>query len=150
MTSTEFKLWELALKQLLKEALPDLHADPNTAKDTNGMPITIEHLSGEGQWSLALIQAAVIPVKALDRVKDVAEKAFFTLQPEGPSEPYSKIKQLPSEPFMKFVERLTRAIEIQVKKENAREEVLEEMAFTNANEQCRAAILSLPLEPPLH
>ncbi|KAL9844605.1 uncharacterized protein GJ701_008549 [Geothlypis trichas] len=148
MTSTEFKLWEISWKQLLKEALPSLQADPNTARDANGVPITIEHLSGEGQWSSASIQATAIPEVVLERVKEAAEKAFFSLQPEGPFEPYSNIKQLASEPFLKFVERLTRAIEIQVKKENAREEVLEEMAFTNANEQCRAAILSLPLEPP--
>lgn len=68
MTSTEFKLWEMARKQLLKEALPDLHADPNTAKDASGMPITIEHLSGEGQWSLAPTQAAAIPLEVLKRV----------------------------------------------------------------------------------
>ncbi|XP_068034817.1 olfactory receptor 14J1-like [Anomalospiza imberbis] len=45
-TDLEFKLWEVAWKQLLKEALPDLHADPNTAKDASGVTITIEHLSG--------------------------------------------------------------------------------------------------------
>uniref|UniRef100_A0A8D2QGY0 Retroviral nucleocapsid Gag protein p24 C-terminal domain-containing protein n=1 Tax=Zonotrichia albicollis TaxID=44394 RepID=A0A8D2QGY0_ZONAL len=147
MTSTEFKLWESALKQLLKDALPSLQADPNTAKDNNGNPITIDHLCGEGQWSSPSVQAAAIPAETLEKVKEAAEKAFFSLQPEGPFEPYSKIKQLPSEPFVKFVERLTRAIEIQVKKENAREAILEEIVFTNANEQCRAAILSLPMEP---
>ncbi|XP_074392300.1 uncharacterized protein LOC141728298 [Zonotrichia albicollis] len=121
MTSTEFKLWESALKQLLKDALPSLQADPNTAKDNNGNPITIDHLCGEGQWSSPSVQAAAIPAETLEKVKEAAEKAFFSLQPEGPFEPYSKIKQLPSEPFVKFVERLTRAIEIQVKKENASE-----------------------------
>lgn len=40
------------------------------------------------------------------------------------------------------------AVEQQVPKEHAREEVLEEMAFANANEQCRAAILLLSWEPP--
>ncbi|RMC04155.1 hypothetical protein DUI87_18973 [Hirundo rustica rustica] len=68
-------------------------------------------------------------------------------QPDGLFQPYSKIKQLPSEPFVTFVERLTRAIELQVKKEGAQEQVLEEMALTNANEQCKAAILSLPMDP---
>ncbi|RMC16639.1 hypothetical protein DUI87_06577 [Hirundo rustica rustica] len=46
-----------------------------------------------------------------------------------------------------FVERLTRAIELQVKNEGAQEQVLEEMAQANADEQCKAAILSLPMEP---
>lgn len=31
---------------------------------------------------------------------------------------------------------------------HAREEVLEDMAFANANERCQNAILSLPMEPP--
>ncbi|RMC06990.1 hypothetical protein DUI87_16443 [Hirundo rustica rustica] len=58
-----------------------------------------------------------------------------------------EIPLLPSEPFVTFVEQLTRAIELQVKDEGAQEQVLEEMVLTNANERCKAAILSLPLEP---
>ncbi|RMC19211.1 hypothetical protein DUI87_03816 [Hirundo rustica rustica] len=46
-----------------------------------------------------------------------------------------------------FVGRLTRAIELQVKNEGAQEQVLEEMALANANERCKAAILSLSREP---
>ncbi|RMB95375.1 hypothetical protein DUI87_28363 [Hirundo rustica rustica] len=68
-------------------------------------------------------------------------------QPNKSFQPYSKIKQLPSEPFVLFVERLTQAIELQVKNEGAQEQVLEEMALANANEQCKAAILSLSIEP---
>ncbi|RMC07074.1 hypothetical protein DUI87_16530 [Hirundo rustica rustica] len=51
------------------------------------------------------------------------------------------------EPFVAFVERLTSAIELQVKNEGAQEQVLEEMALANANEWCKAAILSLSIEP---
>ncbi|RMC19369.1 hypothetical protein DUI87_03979 [Hirundo rustica rustica] len=57
-----------------------------------------------------------------------------------------EIPLLPSEPFVAFVERLTSAIELQVKKEGAQEQVLEEMALDDANEQCKAAILSLPMD----
>ncbi|RMC04588.1 hypothetical protein DUI87_18835 [Hirundo rustica rustica] len=39
-----------------------------------------------------------------------------------------------------FVERLTRAVELQVMNEGAQEQVLEEMALTNANEQLHAAV----------
>ncbi|RMC18980.1 hypothetical protein DUI87_03579 [Hirundo rustica rustica] len=76
-----------------------------------------------------------------------AIKNRFFSKPDGSSQPYSKIKQLPSEPFVTFVERLTRAIELQVKNEGAQEKVLEEMALADANEERKAAILSLPLEP---
>ncbi|RMC20425.1 hypothetical protein DUI87_01275 [Hirundo rustica rustica] len=71
----------------------------------------------------------------------------------GDSEWVSVLKQaqeiplLPSEPFVTFVEQLTRTIELQVKEEGAQEQVLEEMALANANEECKAAILSLPMEP---
>ncbi|RMC04365.1 hypothetical protein DUI87_19184 [Hirundo rustica rustica] len=68
-------------------------------------------------------------------------------QPDRSFQPYSKIKKLPSEPFVTFVERLTRAIELQVKNEGAQEQVLEEMALADANEWCKAAILSLSIEP---
>ncbi|RMC07923.1 hypothetical protein DUI87_15394 [Hirundo rustica rustica] len=61
-------------------------------------------------------------------------------------QPYSKIKQIPSEPLGTFVEQLTRAIELQVKNEGAQEQVLEEMALADADKQCKAAILSLSIE----
>ncbi|RMC18046.1 hypothetical protein DUI87_04924 [Hirundo rustica rustica] len=57
-----------------------------------------------------------------------------------------EIPLLPSEPLVAFVEQLTQAIELQVKEEGAQEQVLEEMALADANEQCKAAILSLSLE----
>ncbi|RMB95399.1 hypothetical protein DUI87_28120 [Hirundo rustica rustica] len=68
-------------------------------------------------------------------------------QPDKSFQPYSKIKQLPSEHLVTFVERLTRAIELQVKNEGAQEQVLEEMALADANRQCKAAILRLSIEP---
>ncbi|RMC17341.1 hypothetical protein DUI87_05922 [Hirundo rustica rustica] len=68
-------------------------------------------------------------------------------QPNKSFQPYSKIKQLPSEPLITFVERLTRAVELQVKNKGTQEQVLEEMALADANEQCKAAILSLSIEP---
>ncbi|RMC07012.1 hypothetical protein DUI87_16465 [Hirundo rustica rustica] len=58
-----------------------------------------------------------------------------------------KIPLLPSEPFVTFVEQLTSAVELQVKEEGAHEQVLEEIALANANEWCKAAILSLSMEP---
>ncbi|RMC20194.1 hypothetical protein DUI87_01040 [Hirundo rustica rustica] len=72
---------------------------------------------------------------------------IFAIQPDGSFQPYSKIKQLPSELLVTFVERLTRAIELQVKSEGAQEQVLEEIALADANERCKAAILSLSIEP---
>ncbi|RMC20417.1 hypothetical protein DUI87_01267 [Hirundo rustica rustica] len=106
----------------------------------------MEHLCGDDEWVSALKQAQEIPLAVLERIKDAASKAFSSIQPNGSFQPCRKIKQLPSEPFIKLVERLTRAIELQVKEEGAQEQVLEEMALANANEECKAAILSLLME----
>ncbi|RMC09903.1 hypothetical protein DUI87_12690 [Hirundo rustica rustica] len=77
------------------------------AVDINNLPIRLEHLCGDGEWVTALKQAQEIPLAVLERIKDAALKAFFSIQPDGSFQPYSKIKQLPSEPFVTFLERLT-------------------------------------------
>ncbi|RMC18122.1 hypothetical protein DUI87_05002 [Hirundo rustica rustica] len=135
------------MEKRLRDLLPELWQNPETAVDNNNLPIRLEHLCGDGEWVSALQQAQEIPLAVLEHIKGAALKAFFSIQPDGSFQPYSNIKQLPSEPFATFVEQLTRAIELQVKNEGAQEQVLEEMALTNVNKQCKAAILSLPLEP---
>lgn len=109
----EFWLWEVAWKRLLRDSLPVLWQDPGMAVDNNNLPICMDHLYGEGEWALAPKEAQDIPVTVLECVKDAATKAFFSLRPDSLLQTYSKMKQLPSEPFLKFVERLTRAIELQ-------------------------------------
>ncbi|TRZ17356.1 hypothetical protein HGM15179_009715 [Zosterops borbonicus] len=146
-SSAEYQLWEASWKSLLRDALPSLLRDPVTAADKKGVKITIDHLCGEGPWVLAPTQASDIPVPTLERVKEAAQRAFFSMQPLVPLPHYSKIFQGPNEPYLQFVEKLIRAVEFQVRREHAQEAILEEMAFLNANEKCRAAILSLPLDP---
>ncbi|RMC22143.1 hypothetical protein DUI87_03016 [Hirundo rustica rustica] len=148
LDSTEFKLWEAAWRQLLREALPSLLADPETAIDENGNALTLEQLMGEGRWTDLTDQASSIPIKALQTIREHAVTAFFSMVPDGPIIPYYKIVQGTKEAFTKFVERLTRAIEVQVSEVAVREGILREMVFANANNLCRTAILSLPLDPP--
>ncbi|RMB93599.1 hypothetical protein DUI87_30298 [Hirundo rustica rustica] len=148
MNSTEFKLWEAAWRQLLWDALPGLLTDPETAADEDGNALTLDRLLGEGHWGAPIDQATTIPPKALHIVRDHALTVFFGMVPDGPVIPYSKITQGPKESFTEFVERLTRAIEIQVPNASVREGILREMAFANSNAVSRNAILSLPLDPP--
>ncbi|RMC22097.1 hypothetical protein DUI87_02969 [Hirundo rustica rustica] len=148
LDSTEFKLWEAAWRQLLREALPSLLTDPETAIDENGNALTLEQLMGEGRWMDPTDQASSIPIKALQTIREHAVTAFFSMVPDGPVIPYYKIVQGTKEAFTKFVERLTRAIEVQVAEVAVREGILREMVFANANGLCRNAILSLPLDPP--
>ncbi|RMC13202.1 hypothetical protein DUI87_10736 [Hirundo rustica rustica] len=146
LNSTEYILWVTAWKRLLQDALPGLLNHVNTRVDAQGNPLTLDHLAGEGQWAEATDQV-VIPVQCLHVVRETALTAFFSMQTQGPAISYSKIRQDQSESFTDFVERLSRAIEAQVKNEMAREHILSEIAFSNANDLCRAAILSLPLHP---
>ncbi|RMB99740.1 hypothetical protein DUI87_23742 [Hirundo rustica rustica] len=148
LDSTEFKLWEAAWRQLLREALPSLLTDPETAVDENGNALTLEQLMGEGRWMDPTDQASGIPIKALQTIREHAVTAFFSMVPDGPVIPYYKIVQGTKEAFTKFVERLTRAIEVQVAEVAEREGILREMVFANATGLCRNAILSLPLDPP--
>ncbi|RMC16569.1 hypothetical protein DUI87_06506 [Hirundo rustica rustica] len=122
--------------------------DPETAMDENGNALTLEHLMGEGRWTDPTDQASGIPIKALQTIREHAVTAFFSMVPDGPVIPYYKIVQGTKEAFTKFVERLTRAIEVQVAEVAVREGILREMVFANANGLCRNAILSLPLDPP--
>lgn len=92
---------------------------PAIAADENRMELIIDHLCGEGLWTLAPTQASDIPIPILERVKQAAERAFLSMQPFGPLPPYSKIMQGPNEPHVPIVERLTRAIELQIRKEHA-------------------------------
>ncbi|RMC13779.1 hypothetical protein DUI87_08861 [Hirundo rustica rustica] len=114
LDSTEFKLWVAAWRQQLREALPSLLRDPETAVDDNGNPLTLEHLMGEGRWADPSDQTSDIPIKALQIAREHAVSAFFGMVPDGPVVPYYKIMQGAKESFTKFVERLTRAIELQV------------------------------------
>ncbi|RMC21228.1 hypothetical protein DUI87_02086 [Hirundo rustica rustica] len=148
LDSTEFKLWEAAWRQLLREALPSLLTDPETAIDENGNALILEQLMGEGKWMDPTDQASSIPIKALQTIREHAVTAFFSMVPDGPIIPYYKIVQGTKEAFTKFVERLTRAIEVQVSEVAVREGILREMVFANVNNLCRTAILSLPLDPP--
>ncbi|RMC21985.1 hypothetical protein DUI87_02856 [Hirundo rustica rustica] len=114
LDSTEFKLWVAAWRQQLRDALPSLLRDPETAVDDNGNPLTLEHLMGEGRWADPSDQTSDIPIKALQIAREHAVSAFFGMVPDGPVVPYYKIMQGAKESFTKFVERLTRAIEVQV------------------------------------
>ncbi|RMB99727.1 hypothetical protein DUI87_23729 [Hirundo rustica rustica] len=123
LDSTELKLWEAAWRQLLREALPSLLTDPETAIDENGNALTLEHLMGEGRWTDPTDQASGSPIKALMVIREHAVTAFFGMVPDGPVIPYYKIIQGTKEAFTKLVERLTRAIEVQ--KLKALEELVE-------------------------
>ncbi|RMC06508.1 hypothetical protein DUI87_15945 [Hirundo rustica rustica] len=68
LNPTEYILWVTAWKRLLQEALPGLLNHVNTRVDAQGIPLTLDHLAGEGQWAEATDQV-VIPVQCLHVVR---------------------------------------------------------------------------------
>ncbi|XP_037980918.1 endogenous retrovirus group K member 113 Gag polyprotein-like [Motacilla alba alba] len=148
LNPTEFLVWEEAWKKGIRDILPDLWENTQTATTPSGEAVCTDLLVGLGNWADGATQARVTPRQALRESAKVAERAFLALKPAAPALTFSKICQGPDEPFIVFVERLRRAIDQQVQAESARLEILTEVANANANTACKAAILSLPLDPP--
>lgn len=96
---------------------------------------------------LAPNQASDLPVPVLEKIKEAAQLAFYSMQPSGPLLHHSKIFQGPNELYIKFIEKLRLVIELQLRREQSCEDMLEQLAFMNANEKCQATIPTLPLKP---
>ncbi|TRZ11627.1 hypothetical protein HGM15179_015480 [Zosterops borbonicus] len=146
-SKTYYQLWEATWKTLLLDTLPSLLETPDTAVDNEGNLITIKHLMGEGNWETPQKQAAGIPKEVLQVVARIAEKAFVTMRPSGPLQSYLDVFQGADEHYLKFVERLTAAVENQEEDEVARGRLLQSLAFKHTNQVCTQAILTLPREP---
>ncbi|KAF4796683.1 hypothetical protein TURU_082082 [Turdus rufiventris] len=144
-TPSEYDLWESMWKRSLRVLLQELQQSPNSAKDEDDNDITHEHLCGEGKWHCPGKQTRILTKFVLDKICNVAEKAFNQLPTvEGT---YVNNKQFPSENFLQFLDRLRVQVERQVPDPVVQDELIKEMAQRNANEACRRVILSLPLEP---
>ncbi|XP_058701334.1 endogenous retrovirus group K member 113 Gag polyprotein-like [Poecile atricapillus] len=147
LSSADFRLWKQGWKRSLETILPELLHSNETADDADGVPLTLEHLCGEGDWDKPEEQARVLPRTVIKKIMETAEKVFYTLPEEGPQVNLMSIYQLPDEPFNKFVDRLQKQVERQVEKAELQEQLVLEVAKANANELCRQIIFSLPLYP---
>lgn len=87
---------------------------------------------------LILAQAKDLGIQALLKIADVA-----TL-----TQRYSTIKQDPKEPYIQFIERLRDAMDKQMINNDARNQLILQLAWDNANEDCKRAIDLLPKENP--
>lgn len=89
---------------------------------------------------LILAQARDLGMQALMEVGKMA------LVP--PTQSCIKIKQGPKEPYMQFIERLKDAIEKQIANDEAKYVLIQALARSNANEDCKKAIDLLPERNP--
>lgn len=145
LSTADFRLWKQGWKRSLETILPSLLHSSDGYID--GVPLTLDHLCGEGDWDKPEKQARVLPRPVLIKVMEAAEKVFNTLPEEGPQINLMSIFQLPNEPFNKFINRLQAQAERQVEEADLQERLVLEAAKANANDICKQIIFSLPLYP---
>ncbi|XP_064285402.1 uncharacterized protein LOC135305595 [Passer domesticus] len=149
LNPTEFLVWESRWKNEISKVLPRLWENRATAVDQQGAMISNDHLCGTGPWADGATQAWHIPPAALKEGAKAAETAFLTMRTTAfPTTPFAQIFQRPNETFLSFIERLRQAVEAQVRDESSRLGMITELARSNANSACKAAILSLPMDSP--
>ncbi|XP_074394010.1 uncharacterized protein LOC141728574 [Zonotrichia albicollis] len=143
----EFRVWVREWRREIVEVLPSFWGNLTLSHDADGQLITQEHLLGEGQWAEGANQAKALFPSQLVETARAAERAFFKLEVVTSQWEDAEVLQGAQEPYMEFIERLYRYVEAQAFGEDDREKMLEQMAYSNANADCRKAIKTLPRSP---
>ncbi|XP_077915011.1 endogenous retrovirus group K member 8 Gag polyprotein [Halichoerus grypus] len=103
--------------------------------------ISFEMLTGSGPFSDVQEQLVNTPPAATAQESEIALAAWGKLTPSGEmGQSYIKIVQDPTEAYTDFISLLEMAIDRQVDNKPAKEHLLKQLAFENANEDCQAAI----------
>lgn len=136
---TELLLWESIWKKQLKALVHNYRNDGSRAH------FTVENLSRE-KLQPPQEQAQLLPKAVLEDIKNAAQSALFQT-PDGttPIQNFSDIRQ--DETFIKFVDRLKDSIDKQIDSPQARKELLNKLAVSNANPEGKKVIRGLPLDP---
>lgn len=110
--------------------------------------LTVEHLSGEGKYENPQAQAWNLSKAVLEDIKNAAQNVLFWT-PDGttPQLSFADICQSTDETYIKFIDRLKDTIDKQVDFPRAKEERLNKLAVSNANENCKKIIRALPPDP---
>lgn len=148
--------WKQIAHSLLKEAeylqwnmwYSDLAAKKAQENANSNNPIirqiTYPMLTGTGQFEEVAIQAQQSPQEIHDQLSEIALEAWDRIRPVGEHYgSWTKIIQKPNEPYVEFLARLRTVLDRTVVGEQAREQLLKMLAFENANEDCRRALLPI-------
>lgn len=141
-------LWEGAWKGSLKGISTELLQASIGTLDTFGKVITMDPLSGEGEWAETKDQMRALSKGLLDKIRTAAKQAFQSLPVLEPPIGFSDLKQLPDERFRGFVNRVTVLVEKQVDDPSLRAALLLNWVKVNANAICQQVIVGLPFDPP--
>lgn len=135
-------LWESVWKKQLQILVKNYKSEAGRAH------LTVEQLSGDGDFRKPQKQAWYLPRAALEDIKNAAQNALFQT-PDGntPQKSFFNIRQDMDETFIKFIDRLKDAIDKQIDCPRARELLLSKLAVSTANAECKKIIRALPSGP---
>ncbi|XP_063280700.1 uncharacterized protein LOC134565173 [Prinia subflava] len=137
----EYKWTQLAVRAVEQNTTLD-PGDPRRTVNT-------DMLLGTGNYARADGQVGFQPL-VQEQCQQIGMAALVqTIQLATPQESCVTIVQGVDEPFLRFVGRLTAAVEKQVSDPAARKLMLQLLARSNCNAVCRGIIEALPGDPPM-
>lgn len=147
--------WKLLVQALLPPAdyllflqsWRDL-AVAHVAANPAGGAVTVDMLTGEGGFTMTTAQFALnnrhlstlgnLVIRAWGKIPDKGDKAKGA---------FSTIRQGATETYNDFISRLVGAAERQVENDEARKMLLKQLAYENANEDCKAVLTPIYPDP---
>ncbi|XP_044768462.1 endogenous retrovirus group K member 113 Gag polyprotein-like, partial [Neomonachus schauinslandi] len=130
----QWQMWfsELCLEQARKNALS---ANPRI------QAISYQMLAGIEQYADVAAQANT-PEEIHDQLREISIEAWERIRPTGEHYgSWTKVIQKTNEPYVEFLSRLKLTIERTVAGEEARLQLLKLLAYENANDDCKRALL---------
>nr|XP_017514138.1 endogenous retrovirus group K member 10 Gag polyprotein-like [Manis javanica] len=132
LTGGDYLLW--------KSEFVDLCVQQANRNQMHNIPISLDMLTGEGQYS-ALMDQLQFPLQAYQQINICGSKAWRSLPTAGATtEELSSIRQGPDEPFQEFVSRLLQAISRVFSDSEAGNVLARQLAYENANSTCQDLI----------
>ena len=143
--------WKLILRTFLSptDALLCLQEWKEVAARRATPLATEDMLTGSGHYS-NLNQQLAIPDAALVTIADIVVKAWRRLPNRTDASSvsgFAAVRQGPKEPYGDFVDRLIVAVERQIEDRHARNMLTKQLAFENANDDCKNALTAVAARP---
>lgn len=108
---------------------------------TNQIAISDDMLMGAGAYHTPQLQSCYADHCAYVQIFDLARKAWKKVPDQrGPMRSFSTIQQGATETFLSFVDRLAKAIDMQVDNIEAAAALLCQLVYENANQDCKTIL----------
>ncbi|KAL6053444.1 hypothetical protein STEG23_020413 [Scotinomys teguina] len=105
--------------------------------------ISYTMLTGTGQYTDPMAQAQA-PKEIHEQLRQIGTEAWERVRPAGEHYgSWTKVSQKTNEPYVEFPSRLKLTLERTVVREEARQQLLKLLAYENANDDCKRALLPI-------